>query len=89
MTKVLTTNDLFEFLKDMDGNNASVSPMAENIFIRLLDLEGSDEQDDKFINKLSNDIMLEYGHMANVEVVRQLTHEELVEMLGFDFVEVE
>ena len=92
MERVLTVNKLTQFLSEMDGEKY-VPLNIENLYWRLKDLVSTDrkertvyEYDHNF--DLANDIMKEYGELANIEFVKELTHEEIVNLLGFDFVEV-
>lgn len=89
MEKILTIDGLTEFLRDIDGQAFGVSRIYSQMG-DLIDTEDyrSSEYDEDLLLGLVDDIMKEYGETAKVEIVKQLTHEQIVELLGFDFVEV-
>lgn len=92
MDRILTIDGLTRFLSEMDGKKCM--PLnIENIYWRVKDLIDITREDDSVYGydhnfDLANDIMREYGKVAKLQVVKELTHEEIVDLLGFDFVEV-
>lgn len=84
MEKILTIDGLTKFLRDMDGQALGI---INRIYFQMVDLISSKHDEDLLLG-LVDDIMKEYGSIAKVEIVKKLTHEEIVKLLGFDFVEV-
>lgn len=90
MDRIITVNGLIKFLKELDGQSTNYchvySQMSE-----LLDTYNTRKKlyDIDLLWDLANAILKEYGEIAKVEVVKQLTHEQLVKIVGFDFVEVD
>lgn len=92
-TRVLTITQLTNFLNDMDGES-SYNADTENLYDKISQLVC----DPYHIRKhqfsydhnyaIADEIMSKYGETVNVDFVKKLTHKEIVDLLGFDFVEV-